>query len=59
MISFLNRWTPCVKRMRFRLELLQKQFVGGEQANNAALKEKRLRKKKDAEKKIERLAGQN
>uniref|UniRef100_A0A914W0Q8 Kinesin motor domain-containing protein n=2 Tax=Plectus sambesii TaxID=2011161 RepID=A0A914W0Q8_9BILA len=40
-----------------RLEQLQKQFVGGEQANNAALKEKRMRKRREAEKKMERLAA--
>ncbi|KHN81804.1 Osmotic avoidance abnormal protein 3 [Toxocara canis] len=40
-----------------RLQLLEKQFVGGEQANNEALKKERQRKMKDAEKKMQRLAG--
>uniref|UniRef100_A0A0R3S6J7 Kinesin-like protein n=1 Tax=Elaeophora elaphi TaxID=1147741 RepID=A0A0R3S6J7_9BILA len=40
-----------------RLRILEKQFVGGEQANNEALKEQRQFKMKEAEKKMERLAG--
>ena len=43
--------------MLFRLELLQQQMVGGEQTGNTALKEKRQRKKKEAEKRMEKLAG--
>ncbi|VIO85975.1 Uncharacterized protein BM_BM11594 [Brugia malayi] len=40
-----------------RLQILEKQFVGGEQANNEALKEQRQIKMKEAEKKMERLAA--
>uniref|UniRef100_A0A914ZZR9 Kinesin-like protein n=2 Tax=Parascaris univalens TaxID=6257 RepID=A0A914ZZR9_PARUN len=40
-----------------RLQLLEKQFVGGEQANNEALKKERQQKMKDAEKKMQRLAA--
>ncbi|MCP9266192.1 Osmotic avoidance abnormal protein 3 [Dirofilaria immitis] len=39
-----------------RLQILEKQFVGGEQANNEALKEQRQIKMKEAEKKMKRLA---
>uniref|UniRef100_A0A915PGM1 Kinesin-like protein n=1 Tax=Setaria digitata TaxID=48799 RepID=A0A915PGM1_9BILA len=40
-----------------RLKILEKQFVGGEQANNEALKEQRQIKMKEAEKKMKRLAA--
>lgn len=40
-----------------RLEQLQQQLVGGEQANNEALKQKRLKKMKEAERKMQKLAG--
>ncbi|CAD5226821.1 unnamed protein product [Bursaphelenchus xylophilus] len=39
-----------------RLEQLEQQLVGGEEANNEALKQKRLKKMKEAEKKMQRLA---
>ncbi|KAI3410394.1 Osmotic avoidance abnormal protein 3 [Globodera pallida] len=39
-----------------RIHQLQKQLVGGEQAGNEALKQKRARKIKEAEKKMKRLA---
>ncbi|KAL3116423.1 hypothetical protein niasHT_006870 [Heterodera trifolii] len=39
-----------------RIEQLQQQMVGGEQAGNEALKQKRARKIKEAEKKMKRLA---
>ena len=40
-----------------RIEQLEQQLVGGEQAGNEALKQKRQRKIKEAEKKMQRLAG--
>ncbi|KAL3981516.1 Kinesin motor domain family protein [Acanthocheilonema viteae] len=40
-----------------RLQILEKQFVGGEQANNEVLKEQRQFKMKQAEKKMKRLAA--
>ncbi|CAI4228094.1 unnamed protein product [Auanema sp. JU1783] len=40
-----------------KLKLLQEQFVGGEQANNEQLKQKRLKKLKEAQTKGERLAA--
>ncbi|VDK55393.1 unnamed protein product [Anisakis simplex] len=40
-----------------RLQLLEKQFVGGEQANNEVLKKERQQKMRDAEKKMQRLAA--
>ncbi|VDN59075.1 unnamed protein product [Dracunculus medinensis] len=40
-----------------RLERLEQQFVGGEQTSNLALKEKRLLKKEEAEKKMQKLAA--
>lgn len=40
-----------------RIEILEQQLVGGEQANNEALKQKRLKKIKEAEKKMQKLAG--
>lgn len=40
-----------------RIEQLQQQLVGGEQAGNEALKQKRRSKIKEAEKKMKRLAG--
>ncbi|VDK86981.1 unnamed protein product [Onchocerca ochengi] len=46
-----------VGEARKRLQILEKQFVGGEQANNEALKEQRQIKMKEAEKKMERLAA--
>jgi len=39
-----------------RIELLEQQLVGGEQANNEALKAKRLKRMREAEKKMQRLA---
>ncbi|CAD5219598.1 unnamed protein product [Bursaphelenchus okinawaensis] len=39
-----------------RLEQLEQQLVGGEEANNEALKQKRFKKMKEAEKKMQRLA---
>lgn len=44
---------------RQRLQQLQQQLVGGEQANNEALKQKRLKKMKEAENKMRKLAGIN
>ena len=41
-----------------RIEQLEQQLVGGEQAGNEALKQKRARKIKEAEKKMKRLAGE-
>ncbi|KAI6211810.1 Kinesin-like protein [Aphelenchoides besseyi] len=41
---------------RKRLEQLQQQLVGGEQANNEALKQKRMKKMREAEKKMQKLA---
>ncbi|WKY05332.1 hypothetical protein Q1695_005943 [Nippostrongylus brasiliensis] len=40
-----------------KLQQLQQQFVGGEQANNEQLKQKRTKKLKDAESKMQRLAA--
>ncbi|CAJ0918210.1 unnamed protein product, partial [Mesorhabditis belari] len=40
-----------------RLELIQQQLVGGEQANNEDLKKGRMKKLKDAETKTQRLAA--
>ncbi|PIO70589.1 hypothetical protein TELCIR_07549 [Teladorsagia circumcincta] len=40
-----------------KLEQLQQQFVGGEMADNKQLKEKRTKKLKDAETKMQRLAA--
>ncbi|KAK6752587.1 hypothetical protein RB195_003792 [Necator americanus] len=40
-----------------KLQQLQKQFVGGEQANNEQLKQKRTKKLKEAESKMQRLAA--
>ncbi|EYB99322.1 hypothetical protein Y032_0123g1144 [Ancylostoma ceylanicum] len=40
-----------------KLEQLQKQFVGGEQANNEQLKQKRTKKLMEAESKMQRLAA--
>ncbi|CAJ0580049.1 unnamed protein product, partial [Mesorhabditis spiculigera] len=40
-----------------RLELIQQQLVGGEQANNEDLKKGRMKKLKDAESKTQRLAA--
>lgn len=40
-----------------RIKILEQQLVGGEQANNEALKQKRFKKIKEAEKKMQRLAG--
>lgn len=45
------------KEAKKRIEMLQQQLVGGEQADNVALKQKRLKKMKEAEKKMQRLAG--
>lgn len=45
------------KEAKKRIEMLQQQLVGGEQADNEALKQKRLKKMKEAEKKMQRLAG--
>ncbi|KAH7725550.1 KIF17 protein [Aphelenchoides avenae] len=44
------------KEAKKRIEMLQQQLVGGEQADNVALKQKRLKKMKEAEKKMQRLA---
>uniref|UniRef100_A0A183GG24 Kinesin-like protein n=1 Tax=Heligmosomoides polygyrus TaxID=6339 RepID=A0A183GG24_HELPZ len=41
-----------------KLEQLQQQFVGGELADNEQLKQKRTKKLKDAETKMQRLAGE-
>uniref|UniRef100_A0A0K0DQD9 Kinesin-like protein n=1 Tax=Angiostrongylus cantonensis TaxID=6313 RepID=A0A0K0DQD9_ANGCA len=41
-----------------KLQQLQQQFVGGELADNEQLKEKRTKKLKDAETKMQRLAGE-
>ncbi|KAI6175419.1 Kinesin domain containing protein [Aphelenchoides bicaudatus] len=41
---------------RKRLQQLQQQLVGGEQANNEALKQKRLKKMREAERKMQKLA---
>uniref|UniRef100_A0A1I7XK09 Uncharacterized protein n=1 Tax=Heterorhabditis bacteriophora TaxID=37862 RepID=A0A1I7XK09_HETBA len=40
-----------------KLQQLQQQFVGGEQANNEQLKQKRIRRLKEAETKTQRLAA--
>jgi kinesin family protein 3/17 len=44
---------------RKRLQQLQQQLVGGEQANNEALKQKRLKKMREAERKMQKLAGED
>lgn len=41
-----------------RLEMLQKQMVGGEEVDNTELKERRRRKKKHVEERKKKLAGQ-
>ena len=41
-----------------RIEQFEQQLVGGEQAGNEELKKKRVRKIKEAEKKMQRLAGE-
>ncbi|XP_021926304.1 osmotic avoidance abnormal protein 3-like [Zootermopsis nevadensis] len=46
--KWLNRWN--------RLQKLQKSMVGGERANDRELKERRLRKKKAAERRLQALA---
>jgi hypothetical protein len=45
------------KEAQKRIEILQQQLVGGEQVNNEALKQKRKKKMKEAERKMQRLAG--
>ena len=40
-----------------RIKQLEQQLVGGEQVGNEALKQKRVRKIKEAETKMQRLAG--
>ncbi|KAI6223033.1 Kinesin domain containing protein [Aphelenchoides fujianensis] len=41
---------------RKRLEQLEQQLVGGEQANNEALKQKRMKRMREAQKKMQKLA---
>lgn len=47
------------KEAQKRIEILEQQLVGGEQANNEALKQKRLKKIKEAERKMQKLAGKS
>uniref|UniRef100_A0A914EIT8 Kinesin-like protein KIF17 n=1 Tax=Acrobeloides nanus TaxID=290746 RepID=A0A914EIT8_9BILA len=44
------------KEAKKRLEILEQQLVGGEKANDEVLKQKRYKKMKEAEKKMQRLA---
>ncbi|PNF34169.1 Osmotic avoidance abnormal protein 3 [Cryptotermes secundus] len=48
--------SPSQQEVLLRLQKLQKSMVGGERANDRELKEKRLRKKKAAERRLQALA---
>jgi hypothetical protein len=46
-----------MREAKKRIELLEHQLVGGEQSNNESLKQKRKKRIREAEKKMQKLAG--